>query len=94
MDEIQKVLIKAGRKDLVQKYYEKVSKKSSLKEKISQNPDYWNNIVFQYLKELKEHIKNSKNKMEQSFYKDRYEAQLKDFSQANEVSEAEIEKHI
>ena len=29
MDEIQKVLIKAGRKDLAQKYYEKITKKAS-----------------------------------------------------------------
>lgn len=32
MDEIQKVLVKAGRKDLAQKYYEKVASKSVLSE--------------------------------------------------------------
>jgi len=35
MDEIQKVLVKAGRKDLAQKYYKKVSSTDALKRLVS-----------------------------------------------------------
>jgi len=43
MDEIQKVLIKAGRKDLAQKYYEKVAAKTVKKPLIETKTKFDNN---------------------------------------------------
>ena len=49
MDEIQKVLIKAGRKDLAQKYYKKVE----AAKKVAVAPPKWEGTV-QHMKKHKE----------------------------------------
>ena len=56
--------------------------------------DYFNNVVKRYLNELQQNLKNAKNKREKSFYKNRYDVQLKDFSKALGMSEKDIEQKI
>lgn len=54
------------------------------------NDDYFNGVVKRTLLELKDSVKKAKNDSETNFYKGRYEAQLKDFAEAMEMSEENL----
>lgn len=72
----------------------KEAKKIASKDSQEYKDHYWNNIVKRYLNDIKDSIQKSKNKMEKTFYQDRYAAQLKDFSKALGIGEKEIESKL
>lgn len=56
--------------------------------------EYFENIVKRTLKELRDSIENSETDIERNFYIDRYDVQLRDFSEALGISQEDIEFSI
>ena len=55
---------------------------------------YYRHIVKRHLRDIKEHIRLSKNDMERSYYQSRFAAQLSIYAEALAVKEKHLERYI
>lgn len=55
---------------------------------------YYKNIVKRHLNSIKEDIKSSKNTMEETYYRNRYDVQLSVYAKALNVQEKYLERYI